>query len=193
VSWLDDVLGKSIALLGAIVNPRRGTLNFVGTGITVTDNPTGDSTDVDFSGLSPIWVSFTPTFTAGGGSPAIGDGSILGKYRIVGDSIEVNIILTVGSTTNLGTGELRFNMPGDFLIDSTKLPDGARVSGVAWITDASSGANNRSGYVVSTNADFSFAVYPTGTGSVMSSTVPFTFAVGDTIGIQAVAPLSAGG
>ncbi len=48
MSWLDDLLGKTIQQYGVPVVDRKN-LNFV-SGATVTDNPGNDSTDVNISG-----------------------------------------------------------------------------------------------------------------------------------------------
>lgn len=58
------------------------------------------------------WTSFTPTWTGSSSNPAIGNGSIEGKYRLVGKTLDVEIKLTAGSTTTFGSGTWRFTLPG---------------------------------------------------------------------------------
>jgi hypothetical protein len=51
------------------------------------------------------WKSFSPTWTGiGGTAPTLGDGTITGSYSLAAsESVSVNIILSIGSTTALGT------------------------------------------------------------------------------------------
>lgn len=49
------------------------------------------------------WTAYTPTWTATGGTPTIGNGILTGRYISAGDLCHVNIALTIGSTTSLGT------------------------------------------------------------------------------------------
>ncbi len=57
MGWMDDLLGKEIQQNTAIL-PDRKRLNFIGGGISVTDNPANESTDVQVgetsSGLDPL-------------------------------------------------------------------------------------------------------------------------------------------
>ena len=49
------------------------------------------------------WTAYTPTWTATGGTPSVGDGSLTGRYIIAGNVCHLRINLTWGSTTS-GTG-----------------------------------------------------------------------------------------
>lgn len=50
------------------------------------------------------WTPYTPTWTSTDGAPgpSLGDGTLTGLYRTVGDGIDYEITLTVGTTTNFG-------------------------------------------------------------------------------------------
>lgn len=51
------------------------------------------------------WVSFTPSWRTEAGLVGIGNGSILGKYRRVGQTVDVKVSVVFGSTTIFtGTG-----------------------------------------------------------------------------------------
>lgn len=57
------------------------------------------------------WTSYTPTWTATTTSPAIGNGVLAGSYMKIGTMCHVNVQLTIGSTTNRGSGTYRFALP----------------------------------------------------------------------------------
>lgn len=66
------------------------------------------------------WKSYTPTWSASVSNPAIGNGSILGFYRQVGDTIFGSIRLATGSTTTYGSGVYSFSLPSGLSIDISK-------------------------------------------------------------------------
>jgi hypothetical protein len=63
----------------------------------------------------PIYESRNTDFglaiTAAGGSPTLGNGTFVGKYRLVGRTVKVEGKLTWGSTTSTGTGQWGFQLP----------------------------------------------------------------------------------
>lgn len=68
------------------------------------------------------WVSYTPTWSSAVTPPAIGNGTLLGFYRRVGDSVELSISLTSGTTTTFGSANAyTFTMPSGLVADTTKL------------------------------------------------------------------------
>jgi hypothetical protein len=52
---------------------------------------------------SEAWTTYTPTWTTSAGSPAIGNGTLTGKYARVGKLIDFRIELVCGTTTTFGT------------------------------------------------------------------------------------------
>jgi hypothetical protein len=56
------------------------------------------------------WTTYTPTWTAST-NPAIGNGTLTGKYIKVGRTCTVVIKLTMGSTTTYGSGGYAFSVP----------------------------------------------------------------------------------
>lgn len=73
----------------------------------------GDIVNENFAVLGGAWTAFTPAMTfSGGGSLTIGNGSIVGAYRLTGKTLKFRVTLTVGSTTSFGTGSWRFTLPG---------------------------------------------------------------------------------
>lgn len=61
--------------------------------------------------IDTVAYSFAPTFTSGGTTPTIGNGTLTAVVTRHGAMISVTYNLAIGSTTNLGTGELRFSLP----------------------------------------------------------------------------------
>lgn len=61
--------------------------------------------------LSEWATDWTPTWTGASGNPALGNGTIEGRYILVGDLVHFYIYLTIGSTTTLGSGGWRFDLP----------------------------------------------------------------------------------
>ena len=49
------------------------------------------------------WTSYTPTWTATGGTPTIGNGSLTGRYIKAGNLCHFTVRLALGSTSSLGT------------------------------------------------------------------------------------------
>jgi len=55
--------------------------------------------------------TYTPSWTALGTAPAIGNGSISGYYIKTGKKVTARVNLLVGSTTTFGTGQWSFSLP----------------------------------------------------------------------------------
>ncbi len=68
---------------------------------------------VGLSGVAHVedWTSFATTWTAASVNPAIGNGTITGKYRRTGNSVTYHVSITMGSTTTTGTGEWYLDLP----------------------------------------------------------------------------------
>ena len=49
------------------------------------------------------WTAYTPTWTATGGTPTIGNGSLTGRYIKAGNLCHFTVRLALGSTSSLGT------------------------------------------------------------------------------------------
>ena len=117
--------------------------------------------------------SYTPTLTSGGTAPSLGDGTLVGYASCKGDTVTVTIILTVGSTTTLGSGDLRFSLP-------TWAPNSngfVQVPGQAML---SRGSTIYSGIVQLPNGQNWVRLYRDTSGAVTFNS-PATWAVGDTL------------
>jgi hypothetical protein len=120
--------------------------------------------------LTGVWTSYTVTLSGSAGSPAIGDGTVTGKYRRLGKTVDVVIILTRGSTTTFGTGYPRFNLPATAA--------NANHAGACTLQDVS--ANS---FAAACHLESTTVVIPMSASGVVTNTVPFTWATGDIIRI----------
>ncbi len=59
----------------------------------------------------PEWQSYTPTWASAGTPPALGNGTIVGRYIQIGKFISVQVKLTLGTTSTVGTGQYFISMP----------------------------------------------------------------------------------
>ena len=57
------------------------------------------------------WTSYTPTWTASGSNPSLGNGVLVGRYSKVGRVVTVHINLIPGSTTTYGSGNYSWALP----------------------------------------------------------------------------------
>ena len=56
------------------------------------------------------WTDFTPTWTAVGTAPALGDGILTGRYKALdANTYAIQIFFEVGSTSTMGTGQYGFS------------------------------------------------------------------------------------
>ena len=84
------------------------------------------------------WVSYTPTWTATTTNPSIGNGTITGEWRRVGDSMEIRIRVISGTSTTYGSGYYKFGLPSGYTI----LSKGADTSfGVAYALNIAGGSD----------------------------------------------------
>jgi hypothetical protein len=119
------------------------------------------------------WVSYSPST----GGLTLGNGTLSARYSYIGKTVILNITLTLGSTSAITT-DLRFSLP----TNASKFSAGS-----IWLEDISVGVYTGTALINTTDiyarATATNATY--GTTSNLSSTVPFTWATGDNIIIQA--------
>lgn len=85
--------------------------------------------------INAPWQNFNPLWTSQGGAPSIGNGTLVGRYRVVGRRCDVLVRLERGSTTNIGTGEYSWTLP----VNSTSYRY-ITGSGVVSVTGSSTGS-----------------------------------------------------
>lgn len=144
---------------------------------------TGSIDDLDVDNSSSVTNmmysaahTYTPTWTGSGSNPAIGNGTISGRWQRDGRRVHLQIDLLMGSTTTFGTGTYTFSLP-------TVLPaPGSGTSvGTCWMFD--SGTTNRVGTAI---IDGSGVVCIADSEAAnVGATNPFTWAANDRLRIDA--------
>lgn len=201
-SLLDGLLpgNRVVTVNGTRPAVGRGQVDFQSPGATVVDDPTNQLTRVVLPGTGVgafPWAAVTPILTASGGGFALGNGTVQAFWRLsAADTIDWTFGLTIGSTTNLGSGSLQIDIrplidggAGTvWQVDSTKLLGGSRIAqSQAYLQDASTPTNNRGGQVVvSSNL---YQLLPFATAALLDHLTPFTWAVGDGIYAAATVPV----
>lgn len=123
------------------------------------------------SPAAAVWESYTPTWTATGGTPTVGNGSLVGEYVKDGELCHLRIQLTVGSTTTSTGTVWMFTLPF--------LSVGAAAGSVV-VYDASASAQSATAHV---NNNSGLVYLNTGSG-LAGSTTPMPWAVGDYFGLS---------
>lgn len=104
-----SLLGIKRARSGLMVQP---TLNRLGQNTEIDGDLslTGSITLNNY--LCGKWTSYTPVWaTDSTPQPAIGNGTLSGKYAVVDNIVVAKIKFTAGTTTTFGTGGWRFTAP----------------------------------------------------------------------------------
>ncbi|MER5790091.1 hypothetical protein [Streptomyces sp. NPDC001980] len=57
------------------------------------------------------WNTYTPTWTATTTNPSIGDGTLTGRYAVVGKVCHFTTLVTFGAATTYGSGNYSFGLP----------------------------------------------------------------------------------
>ncbi len=72
---------------------------------------TADSATSTGLKYSADYTAYTPTWSASGTAPAIGNGTLSASYLLVGKLCYIQMYFAAGSTTTFGTGEWTFSLP----------------------------------------------------------------------------------
>jgi hypothetical protein len=126
------------------------------------------------------WQAYSVAWTASTTNPAIGNGTMTGRYALTGKTCHVSIKIVPGSTTTFGSGTYTFNVPFASSNDTVEYGGFARLSsgGNVYIGQSAIGAN-----VNTFNATFPQSGSPA-LGANMSPTAPTTFASGNLLRLQ---------
>lgn len=151
-----------------------GTAASLTAGTTTLSAPFNTNRDA-IKALSEAWTSYTPTWTGAGSNPAIGNGTLVGKYARVNKLILYRIQLTMGSTTTYGTGNWGFALPVAAHADYTA--NMHLGNGVALDVSAVAYGHLFAAWLTSTSI-FVFNAAPLATG------VPWAWATGDKVSVS---------
>jgi len=142
------------------------------TGMTGITGPTGPAASDALA-----WSTYTPAWTASSSNPAIGNGTITGRYKQIGKTTFVNVKISMGESTTYGTGNWRISLPVNAHDTSSAiLPTTFLDNETAWYQGLSyTEYDGNTSYVV--------PVWDKGvTGSAaVSSSVPHTWATTDAL------------
>jgi hypothetical protein len=133
------------------------------------------------------WQDYTPTITASTTNPTIGNSTLAGKWRRVGDSMQVQVTWILGSTGASGTGSYNFSLPSGFSVDTAKVSGGTtaaqNVLGQAFRNDAGTAFYTGNIYyqTATTVRVLSTADW--------SSTFPHAFGTNDSMALEFMVPI----
>ena len=117
------------------------------------------------------WTTYTPTWTASTTNPALGNGTLVGRYMKVGRTVTAHVNLITGSTTTYGSGVYSFALPATSANAGSTYVGGAHLLG----TDRWMGQ-----WLISPNFSVAGPTFPlTATNTragLMSPTLPETLA-----------------
>jgi len=125
------------------------------------------------SQLTSESIAYTPVFSASTTNPTIGNGTLVGEYKVISkDTIHLAITMLWGSTSTGGSGEWRFGLPQGLTGLFAKQPIAGVVldNGTDWKLIVA---------VLDYGSPNIFAVAEA--TSTVSSNVPMVWAVGDSI------------
>lgn len=130
------------------------------------------------------WTAYTPTWTAATTNPTLGNGTVVGRSRTIGKTMELWIKLTWGSTTSAAsTGGWRFTIP------AAVQPD--QLMGV--YVDDNSASQRWTGQcrmLGAANGDNMRMVVTAGGGAIGGASTPMTWAASDLLILQGVLELA---
>lgn len=129
--------------------------------------------------------TWTPTWTAVTTNPAIGNGSLTGRYFQIQKLVIAEMTLTTGSTTTYGSGRWRFTFPIP-AASGTIGTYGFRSLGYGRIYDTSTGNTYVALPTFFASETSRFSILVTGVVSQVDLNVPMTWAAGDEMTIQII-------
>ncbi len=157
-----DAKGDLIAASAADTPARLA----VGTNYNVLSAQSAETTGLQWAGAS---TAYTPTWTADGTAPSLGNGTLSGQYIRFGNMCQVRILLTIGSTTTTGTFGWNFSLP------FTSVSGNNGVPGNAYLEDAGVAGYRAQTYI----NDSLLYLQTTATNAKVGQLTPFAWATGD--------------
>lgn len=130
----------------------------------------------NFKAIGDAWTSYTPAWSTTGTVPTLGDGTLEGNYAQAGKLVLFSIILTIGTTTTVGTGVYTLTLPV-----ATALPPNAAVASAHFFDASPAGYYQHIAYRTATSAS---QIALSATAGRWSATNPVVPAVGDVISVN---------
>jgi hypothetical protein len=139
-----------------------------------------DSTQSDGLIWAGAYTAYTPVWTSTGTAPALGNGTLTGRFIQMGKTVFGRILLTAGSSTTFGTGLWFFSVPVNAHA-TYDLIVGHYGIATAYDTSASGIYQGFFRANSATVASIDSTAVPI---TNFGNTVPFAWATGDRLGIQ---------
>jgi hypothetical protein len=176
------VLFPDAVLVGAFYSDGMSPVAF-GSFVNIEGTPVTD------------WISYQPVWSSTGTPPTLGNGTLTGKFKLVGDSQEVHFELNGGTTTSAGTGGYTFTVP--LTIDPAKMAVANPTSTILSLVNSQYG-NQRVQVCVYGGTTFVYMFVMTdagGTGNIdfggqITATSPTTFGNGHKLGTMFKVPVA---
>ena len=113
--------------------------------------------------------TYTPSWTATGGTPTIGNGTLTGKYTVINNWCVGSVLMVLGSTSSIsGTSEWRWSLP----VTQTNTPQFQALGSALAIDYGTAGYRGTVWYSLGQNA---MAVYASDVAGTVGATIPFTW------------------
>jgi hypothetical protein len=152
---------------------------------TFADGPAGatpitaaklNNVETGVSQIYSAWAAYTPTVTG----ITLGNGTVLGRYRLVGKTVNGMIECTLGSTTTM-VGIPTFTLPP---VNAPLNATGGRSAKVIFFD--TSATQYYAGVCILTSTTALAGIHTSASGllAATSATAPFTWATGDKINID---------
>jgi hypothetical protein len=130
------------------------------------------------------WQTWTPVWTTSGTAPTLGNGTILGRFQLMGKLAFVWFQLSWGSTTAAGTGTWTFTLPSAFSLSQ----DRSVMTGMAFDFSANLAVPAAARLASSPTPD-TIDVIGVGAGTLLAGgAVPFTWTTNDTLMLTGIWP-----
>lgn len=140
--------------------------------------PAANNINEIITDLTPVlsaWTTYTPTWTSNGTAPAIGNGTLSGRYVRLGKVGFAVIQMIIGSTTTVGTLFYAWGLPPGWTAATN--PAGSAVIGVGRVTDVNP-PNTSTSFIGAVNVASGGTTVTLGTHGAttgVGQTVPITF------------------
>ncbi len=177
--------GHNNTITGCDINPQVTIVNGADN-ISISSNSYNSPPVIDLSGngrnsiVLNSTITYLPTLSTTGVQPLLGNGVLRGEWTRSGVLITLTIELTMGSTTNLGSGDLRFSIPNEIISRNT-LIDAQYGTGVCY----SSSGNAIIVSVLGTNTNYLTGL-TSDTGYNIKNGIPFPKATGNVIRLSII-------
>lgn len=126
--------------------------------------------------VSGAYEAYTPTWAASGTAPSIGNGTLGGWFKRIGNTIFYRIYLVAGSTTSFGTGTWSWTLPDGLSVEGYAAP--GVPMGTAVVRDNSPVTRYPMHAYCNTASTLAVIFYD---GSIVGQTYPWTWANGDSL------------